>query len=228
MILTALLGALGSVSMQAQTNVYSLNVVGYINVTCYPGANIIACPLICSPTNTIGVLLTNNANQLKQCTVFKFDPSAPGGYDSDTAGTKNNPNPNGWQGGGTMSLNPGQAIWFINALGSNVTFTFVGTVPSGSLTNTIGNGANLISSILPFTGDMVTNSLTMFTNPTAQDVVFVYDTNAPGGYDSYTYSKKNSDWGPSDPVLSNVAEGFWYITTASSIKWVENYSVTNQ
>ena len=45
MLLSALLGTLGSVSLMAQsTNVYSLNAVGYINVTVQPGFNIVSCP----------------------------------------------------------------------------------------------------------------------------------------------------------------------------------------
>ncbi len=70
MLLSALLGTLGSVSLMAQsTNVYSLNAVGYINVTIDPGYNIISCPLIASPDNTINTLLTNGTGQFKG---FKF------------------------------------------------------------------------------------------------------------------------------------------------------------
>ena len=56
--LSALLGALGTAGALAQ-NVYSLNAVGYINVTLAPGYNIVTCPLIVSPTNTVANLFPN-------------------------------------------------------------------------------------------------------------------------------------------------------------------------
>jgi len=65
MLLSALLGAIGSVSVMAQ-NVYSLNAVGYINVTAVPGFTMIACPLIGANGNSIGALLNNSANQYKR------------------------------------------------------------------------------------------------------------------------------------------------------------------
>jgi hypothetical protein len=44
--LSAVLGMLGSASLVAQNNVYSINAVGYINVTMPPGYSIVTCPLI--------------------------------------------------------------------------------------------------------------------------------------------------------------------------------------
>jgi hypothetical protein len=234
LLLSTLLGALGGVSVNAQ-NVYSLNAVGYINVTCVPGFNIISCPLIGAPDpitgtlNTIGTLLPNNSNQLVQCTVWSYDPALPGGYTNDTASTKGNNNTNGWKNGGQITMMPGQAVWFDNAFSSNLVFTFVGTVPSGSLTNTLTTGFNLVSSILPMSGDLVTNSLSMFTNPTSQDIVWVYSPPITN-YITYTYTKKSGVWsgasGTQDPIVPFVGSGFWYSTSASSISWVESYSVS--
>jgi hypothetical protein len=235
MLLSALLGTLGGISVHAQ-NVYSLNAVGYINVTVAPGFNIISCPLITAPDpitgtpNTIGTLLPNNANQLAQATVWSFDPALPGSYTNDTASTKGNSNTNGWKNGGQITMAPGQAVWFDNPFTTNLTFTFVGTVPSGSLTNTLNTGFNLVSSILPMSGDLVTNSLSMFTNPTSQDTVWLY-TPAITNYTTYTYTKKSGVWtlgggGTSDPIIPSVGAGFWYQTTAASISWVESYSVS--
>jgi len=230
-LLSALLGAIGSVSVMAQTNVYSLNAVGYINVTCPPGFSIISCPLqTADPSNTIGTLLPNAANQLKTCEVYQFVPST-GQYNSDEASTKlagNNGFTNGWEFGGTITMLPGQAIFFDNVVGSNVTFTFVGTVPTGSLTNNLGNGFNLVSSILPASGDLATNSLTMLTNTFAQDEVYFYN-NGTGFYTSYEWTKKNgwtSSGSPADPTIPAVGTGFFYQTASpSGLQWIENYSV---
>jgi hypothetical protein len=236
MLLSALLGALGSVSVMAQTNVYSLNAVGYINVTAQPGFNIISCPLIASPTNTIGYLLNNSSNQLKKALVYSYSPSAPGGYVSDEASValaQGNGYTNGWAEGGTITMLPGQAVWFANPFSSNITLTFVGTVPTGSLTNTISTGFNLISSILPASGDLVTNSLMNFTNATKRDEVYVYDQLTAGDYDLYNYTTANG-WQTStngatidmNPQVPFVGAGFWYATGSAGISWVENFSVS--
>src|SRR5580658_820569 len=135
LLLSALLGALGSVSVIAQTNVYSLNAVGYINVTCPPGFNIISCPLITSPDNTIGTILNNASGALTHSQVYFYYPATGYGV-NDTAknvGTtfQDTTNVNGWANGGTNVASPGVAFWFLNNATTNIVLTFVGTVPSG-------------------------------------------------------------------------------------------------
>jgi len=135
---------------------------------------------------------------------------------------------NGWENGGVITLNPGQAAWFQNPFTTNLTFTFVGTVPTGSLTNTIVTGFNMISSILPASGDLVTNSLTSFTGATKKDEVYVWDT-VTTAYDIYNYSVAlgwTSNGVSLNPQIPNVGEGFWYQTANAGITWVENYSVS--
>jgi hypothetical protein len=229
MILSALLGALGSVSVMAQTNVYSLNAVGYINITAVPGFNMIACPLIGASGNSIGTLLNNASNQFKKAEVYQFSTTL-GTYIIDEASVAlatANGYTNGWESNGVITLNPGQAAWFQNPFTTNLTLTFVGTVPTGSLTNTIVTGFNMISSILPADGDLVTNSLTAFTVATKKDEIYVWDTGIQG-YDIYNYSVANG-WSSNgvalNPQIPFVGSGFWYQTGNAGISWVENYSV---
>jgi hypothetical protein len=263
MLLSALLGALGSVSVHAQ-NVYSLNTVGYINLTITPGFNMISCPLLTSPDpasgliNTIGDLFPNNSNQLAQCVVWEYSPTNVGGYITDTASTKGNPNTNGWKSGGLIQLVPGTAVWFQNVFTSNLTFTLVGTVTTGqNMTNPLTPGFNMVSSILPMSGDLVTNTLSDYTptpatvtyngmtytnpvnTPTTQDTIYFPNTNFPGGYQAYNYiTKGGARWQTSsngstivqNPQVPFVAAGFWYqsFNTGTNI-WLETYnpSVTN-
>jgi hypothetical protein len=68
LLFSALLGASGSVSVWAQTN---------ININTYPGFNIISCPLIASSGNTIGTLLNNGGGQFTGDAVYFYNPSTP-------------------------------------------------------------------------------------------------------------------------------------------------------
>jgi hypothetical protein len=244
LLLSALLGALGSVSVHAQ-NVYSLNAVGYINITALPGYNMISCPLIASPDNTIATLLNNASQQYTGDAVYFYNP-ATGGLEIDqatTIGTRPpaTTNADGWLFAGTNSLSPGAACWFYNTQPTNVTLTFVGTVPSGALTNTLVTGFNMVSSILPTSGDLCTNSLTTLTNYNLGDAVYVFSGGTAGSFTifqsssisrqaGYGYSEApggKGDWNDiGDPTVPNVGQGFWYDNSGAAVNWVENYSVS--
>jgi hypothetical protein len=221
-LLSALLGALGSVAVNAQ-NVYSLNAVGYINVTLSPGFNIVSCPLYVLDgngvvDNTITNLLGPNTNgQYKKWQVYGWN----GSYIQDS-GT-----PTGWSSGGVQTINPGQAVWIQNPSNITTTVTFVGTVPTGPITNAIYPGFNLISSAVPASGDMITNSIMLLTNSvtvTKKDQIYTYNPLTPG------FTQVGATGNPasftSDPILPTVGGGFWYQSAATFTNyWVENYSV---
>jgi hypothetical protein len=230
MLLSALLGTLSSVSVIAQTNVYSQNAVGYINVTMQPGYNIITCPLIASPDNTIATLL-NNTNAQYQAgprTVAEVFQFTGGTYSAQDTASFNAANGTGWAQGGTITMNPGQAVFFYNPTATNMFATFVGTVPTGLVTNALAPGYNLVGSIVPVTGDIVTNSISLFTNGAVSgrnaDEIFTY---TPGvGYSQVNYG--SSGWSPTDPILTNVYEGFFFFNAiaGSTNNWIEDYSVS--
>jgi hypothetical protein len=222
-LLSALLGTLGSVSLMAQsTNVYSLNAVGYINVTVSPGFNLVSCPLIASPDNTINTLLTNATGQYKKWQFWSYSPA--------TSYTEYVGSGTGWTPNGSATLSPGQAAWLYNPSNTTATVTFVGTVPSGSLTNTLVPGFNLVSSILPTSGNLVTNTLTSFDTATKKDQVWAYTPGTtlttPGSYSEVVATATQGNWTPSQPSQATVGGGFWYNNTAATNNtWVENFSV---
>jgi len=237
MILSALLGGLGSVSVMAQTNVYSLNAVGYINVTIAPGFNIISCPLITSPDNTVGTVLNNSNGALTGDVVYFWNP-ASAAYTSDSAraiGTAKGQttNASGWV-SGTNLASPGVGFWFDSAATSNTTLTFVGTVPSGSITNTLVAGFNLVGSVVPMSGDLCSNSISALTNFNIGDNIYTYNiataaysefTSVVAGSKASSPNTYHSNWTVAgDPTVTNVGQGFWYDATAA-VNWVENYSV---
>jgi hypothetical protein len=242
LLLSALLGALGSVAVNAQTNVYSLNAVGYVNVVCPVGYTLISCPLIASPDNTIGTLLNNASGTYTGDSVFTYNTST-GQFVLDEAeaiGTRGGTtNANGWAFNGTNTLAPGVGAWFYNAGSNSVTLTFVGTVPSGTLTNTLTPGYNLVGSILPTSGDLASNTLTSLTNYNIGDSVFAYAN--PGGFTIYQSGTNRGQGGfgyqeagtsipnwssTGDPTAAYVGEGFWYFNSGATVNWVENYSVS--
>jgi hypothetical protein len=132
-------------------------------------------------------------------------------------------------------LAPGIACWFLNSASSNVTVTFVGTVPSGTITNTLLTGFNLVGSVIPTSGDVVTNTLSGLTNYNIGDDVYMFNP-VSQSFAEYVSSKRgtvgyNNNWsatssGVGDPVTSAVYEGFFYLNTGATVNWVESYSVS--
>lgn len=207
--------------MAQSTNVYSLNAVGYINISIQPGFNIISCPLIASPDNTINTLLTNNTGTYKKWQFYAYNAST-GLYTQDSGVAT------GWLNGGTETLNPGQAAWLYNPSNSVYTVTFVGTVPQGSLTNTfLADSYNLVSSIVPTSGDIVTNSIMNYTNAVKKDQVYVWNPST-SLYTQYSASGNPANWNiTGDPVQPMVGGGFFYYNAqATNNYWVENFSVS--
>jgi hypothetical protein len=240
-LLSALMGAISSVSVMAQTNVYSQNAVGYINVSLGVGFNMISCPLVCSPDNTVGTLFNNASSNLTGCDVYFYTPFN-NGYSEDiaknynpTAGKSFQPNTNGWEFNGTNVLAPGSACWFDNNLTGPITITFVGQVATGPVTNTLNVGFNMVSSIVPMAGDLITNSISQLTNYNITDDIYYY-TPANNGYLEYVSLQSSSkihgygfdsQWNINgDPTTTNVYDGFWYDANVATVKWVENYSVS--
>jgi len=230
-LLSALLGSLGSVSLMAQsTNVYSLNAVGYINITVQPGFNIVSSPLIsvdtAGNTNAISNILNNATGAYKKWQFWGFTPAS--GY-AEAVG-----NATGWIQGtspSALTLVPGAAAWLFNPGANPSNITFVGTVPSGTLVNTLtSNSFNLVSSILPTSGDIVTNPLMSFTTGTKKDQMweFTPGTGTGAGYKEAVFGTKwTGGTDPTgDPVQPTIGSGFWYLNNQSTNNsWVENFSV---
>jgi hypothetical protein len=203
--------------MAQSTNVYSLNVVGYVTATIPANSySIVACPLVASPDNTLNTLLPNATGTYAKVKVYAFSPA--------TSYTIEQGSKTGWSLGGTNTINPGQAVFIFNPNSTALTLTFVGSVASGAQANVmVPNSYNLVSSIVPMSGDLVTNSISLLTNASPKDKIYVYDPVA--GYTTYLNGK--SAWGPSNPNIPNVAEGFFYENnSATALTWNENFSVS--
>jgi hypothetical protein len=124
--------------------VYSVNMVGYINKTIPTGFSLVANQLNASPDNRVTTLLPTPPNST---TVYKFNGAT---YDSIIYVTGL-----GWDDGGTgsinMTANPGEGVFiFVDPAEAptGLPVTFVGEVQLSSTVN-IGTGFQVISSVLP-------------------------------------------------------------------------------
>jgi len=213
MILGAALLAAGVASSMAQSNVYSVNVVGYINLSLTNGLNLVANQLDFDGTGTNNTISGVFSNSLpNNSTVYKFESGSfvPISYSHST-----------WQASAnTTSLNPGEAVFVL--VPSSVTVTTVGQVLQGGLTNNLNGALNLLSSVAPLSGavDSTGNGGLNYV-PTANDIIYVWDPVGQSYLSPYSFS--HGHWGPSDPVIS-VGQGFFLQSTSTS-PWVNTFTV---
>jgi hypothetical protein len=211
-LLCAAILAAGAATSMAQ--VYSLNVVGYVNVPIYGGGqyNMIANPLN-NANNSITNLFAGKAAEGD--VIFRWDVNA-----YDFQGTQPTYSAGHWS--SDFKLNPGEGVWYINN-NNDFTNTFVGDVIQGPFTNNlIGGGSyNAVGSSAPIGGSF-TNSLGGL-NAGEGDTIFAWD------YINY-------DWAGTQPTYSAghwnntgfqlpAGSGFIYINNNNDIQWVRNFTV---
>jgi hypothetical protein len=201
LLLSAALVAAGVASSMAQTsNVYSLNVVGYVNVVAPTGYSIVNNPLD-SGNNTITNLFPAPANGTA---IFVFTPGV--GFVGQNFF-------NGWT-TPSQQLAPGTGFFLFNP-GAPVTNTFVGTVVQGTTTNSLASGYNLVGSTAPIAGVVDTGLNVPAVNGTA---IFTYDPAA--GFVGFNFF---NGWAPSDPSVS-VGQGF-FVFQPVAVNWVQSFTV---
>jgi len=209
LILSALLGLAAS-PLLAQSNVYSVNAVGYVQVQ-FPANQFVA---VANPLNTTNNTIGGLFKTLPDFTAFyKFNGAS---YDIATYAFGGWDNPQ-------YTLNPGEG-GFIKA-SANYTNTFVGEVLQGSLTNNFNSGFSMRSSMVPQTGTADALGLTA----AMQDFDAIYQYNsASSSYDIYTYAfgswsgPNNGTVPPTIPVASS-----FFLQSSGPRTWVRNFSVNN-
>lgn len=152
----ALLGlaalAVSAITVVAQSNVYSLNVVGYVNVPVASGYNLLANPLKAGVTNGANEIMTPiSGSQFLTWNGAGFDYVA---YEPDFGGWIDKAE----QPSVPPTLPPGKGFFMFNPLAAT-TMTFVGeVVPAPGTTNSlpIPSGYSLIGSALPASATDIT------------------------------------------------------------------------
>lgn len=213
LFLAAAISAVTIATSLADTNVYSANIVGYVNYANPSGYRIIANPLN-STNNDVSNLFASPPVNL---TIYKRN-LAGNGYDSSTYDPDNGGN--GWS--APLTLNPGEAAFIQNPLGTDYTNTFVGEVKLNS-TNSIPNGYSMKASAVPQSGGLV--SVLGYPAGSSDMSVFFF---TGSGYNTYNYSLDfgGNGWdnGGTEPVPA-VGQGFWIQNTGSATNWVRNFTV---
>jgi len=189
----------GVATSMAQSNVYSLNIVGYVTVTNSPGLKIISNPLN-STNNTITSLFSDAPALTK---IFRF---VGGAYVTSV----NDPD-DGWN--NVFALNPGEGVFI--QVPSQYIKTYVGEVQLNS-TNSIPAGLSMRASVIPQAGLVQTDLLYP---AAALDKVIKWTGTA------YSTSVNDPDdgWTPSQPSVA-VGEGFFAQKSAAA-NWIRNFSV---
>jgi len=204
LLLTAALVAAGAASSMAQ--VYSVNAVGYVNLSIPGGFSMIANQFV-APSYKIKDLIPNPP---PSTVLYLF--SNTGGYNVQTFDDLDlawSPNPDAVLplGGGAFILAP-----------SAFNLTFVGEVPQGTLNTPTPAGFSILSSQVPQAAPV--SALGLVGEPA--DVVYKFSNT--GGYAVYTFDDLDLVWSPSEPSLG-VGEAFFLLKSGPTRTWTRTFTV---
>jgi len=179
--------------------VYSVNIVGYINLTVPKGYSMIANQLNASPNNTLETILPAPP---ENTTIYKFNGV---GYNSYVFSADN---PGWFPVGGTLA--PGEGAFVRvdpNVAPTGTTFTLVGEVQLVSSTP-VANGYSILSSVVP-----QSDTLDNLGFPSREnDNVYFFNpalNSGQGGYVNYNFSSDNPGWFPPNPTPA-VGQSFFF------------------
>jgi hypothetical protein len=220
-----------SLASSMAQNVYSLNVVGYVNVT-LPSHQFVAIanPLDASMGGTIatGNDMTNlfninttpllaNGSTIQQF-VSSLNDYAPA--ISYVALSKK------W--GGNFSMPPGKAALFSNNGGSAAVVTFTGQVPQGTY-NVASLGSHqfsLVGSPIPIGGNITNSTTVVGLVPSNGDVVQTFNSAINDWNAAASWVQLSKKWGNTASSTIGVGQGFLYSNNGGSVNnWVSNFTV---
>jgi len=193
-----------ALTASAQSNVYSLNIVGYVNVVYPPGLTLTGNPLN-STSNTLNGILSSAFPNKSQ--VITFDGV--------------NYTPYSKTGGAWPALNvPTGAGFFVNNSGATpITNTYVGAVgPNNSYTNvqSIPLGFSLVTTPLPIGGNITNtgvNTINLAGSLPNKAQIITFSNGV------YTPFSKSGGSFPSVPL--SVGQGFFINTPNAGSNWTQ-------
>ena len=215
LLLTAALGLASAATSMAQ--VYSVNVVGYINLTLRPGFTLVANQLNASPNNQVNTVFPSVPADSQ---IQKFANNNYTTFFNDGSGWIDfDGNPT------TVTVSPGEGFFFFNPGGAPLTQTLVGEVVTGNgLTVPIPPGFSLISSIVP--QDISLTPANGF-SPVADMQLQKYTGVPPDFYQFFFHDGSqwiDFDGNPADARLLVGEGGFVFNPTGSNRNWVHDFN----
>jgi hypothetical protein len=202
------LAASSTLPTLGQSNIYSLNVVGYYNIPLSANRKVMLGNQLHITNDTLATVIPNPPPKSQffkynaGFTAYTFD-------DIDLA----------WVPDGNVSLAPGEGGFFLSP--ADTTLTFLGEVLQGSLTNPLPPNRKVIrTSIVPQAG-RIGADLGLPGDP--NDQLFTWPSQ---GYLAFSFDDIDLVWVPFDPSNA-VGQSFFYIKTGygTHTNWIRNFTV---
>jgi hypothetical protein len=225
LLLAAAFVAAGVSTSVAQ--VYSVNAVGYVNLTLPQGFSMVANPLNAGTGNNTVAKLFAPANMSATPTgsrVYVYN-NATGAYATATFSSLTG----AWTGtGANAEILPGDGVFFQNLTAGPLTATFVGEVMQGNLSTPIPQGFSIKSSQVPQAIDPDSTTLPPADRIPGAPGDRIYRFNpATGAYQTYQFSSLTGAWsGPGGTLPTfNVGESFFFQRLNPATAWTRTFSV---
>lgn len=210
LLLSAAALVAGVFASQAQSNVYSANVVGYVNSTVTSSYNLVATPLDNNGSNDLNSLLGSLPNK---STVQTWNGT---GF---TIANKSG-SPSVWS---PDTVVPPGTGFFIKLGSGSITNPFVGQVlvnNGGSVTNNLPASYTLVGSPIPYADDLNdTNNYLGLLNMPNKSTIQVWNGT---GYTIINKSGSPSTWSPDQTIQPG--QGF-FIKVSSPSSWVQSLNL---
>jgi len=230
LVCAAALAVASAFSTMAQ-NVYSLNVVGYINIPLVEGFNLVANQLDFDGTGTNNTVVNILGTNLPlKTTIYTWNGTT---YASSTYNTVKGSTTAAWN-APAVTLNPGQGAWLSipkgGLAGTSSNVTTVGQVDQGSLVNPnllAAGGFALVGSMVPISGGL---QHVLGYTPLVGDKVYQFSASSQSYLPASSYAtvkgSSSAAWIPAEPTIG-ISEGFWLDAGAGAV-WSNYFEVSTQ
>jgi hypothetical protein len=228
LIAAALLAA--SLASSMAQNVYSLNVVGYVNVTLPAGKfTVVANPLDATMGGTVpngndmATLFGSTNGNIANGSKFQQFVTSANDYGAiiNYAG-----GPKKW--GSTFNMPPGSSALYYNNGGSDTVVTFTGQVPQGSYSVASLSSAHftLVGSPVPIGGDITNSTTVLGLTPANGDTVQTFNSASNDWNPLSKWSSGPKKWSVTASSTIAVGQGFLYYNNGGTANnWVSNFTV---
>jgi hypothetical protein len=206
-----------AIPAMAQTPVYSLNVVGYVNLQITNGFNMVANQFDYDGTgtnNTLGTVFGSNLTA----------GSAVYGYNAGSFVLSTYLGNGKWSGSSNVvnaSMNPGNAFWLKSFPAGATNVTLVGNVYQGTNVQILPLGFQFVAAVPPISGGL---QGVLGYKPNGGDATYQYNA-ISRSYTLHTcLNPATTNWSNGGQPVPAVGEGFW-LKVFKATNWVQSFTV---